>query len=97
MVLIHGKPQVQKLQLAIIAIQQVAPRRAVLASPSHILSQSVEGGAFLVISLGILAIALFDVVLEGLDPVDFVCLLEGAGEHGRLNHGDGWSGAPEDR
>ena len=36
-IFVHGKPQIQQLQLPIVSIQQIATRRAVRARASHIL------------------------------------------------------------
>lgn len=43
MTLINRKPQVQELELSVVAIQQIAASRAILPGPSHVLSQPVEG------------------------------------------------------
>lgn len=86
MILIDGKPQVQEFQLSVIAIEQIATRRTVFPGASHILTQPVEGCAFLTVSLGVFTVTLADVVLEGSDPVDLIGLLQRTRDHGRLNH-----------
>lgn len=78
MVLIDGEPEVQKLQLAIVSVQQIAPGGTILPCTSHVLAKPVESRAFLAVPFGILAIGLSDVILEGLDPIDFVGLLQRA-------------------
>lgn len=80
-VLINRESQIQQLQLTIVPIQQVAPGSTILPSPSHVLSQTVESRTFLTVALGVLAIGLSDVILEGLDPVDLVGLLQRTREH----------------
>lgn len=82
MVLIDGEAEVQQLQLAVVTIEQVTSSSTILASASHILSKPVECCTFLAITLGVLAISLPDVILEGLDPIDLVGLLQRAGKHG---------------
>lgn len=86
MTLVNRKPKIQKFELSVIAIKQVAARRTILPSPSHILTQAVEGAAFWVIPFWILSITLSDVVFERLNPINFVGLLQRTREHGRLNH-----------
>ena len=85
-ILVNRESEVQQLQLSVVTIQQVTTGSAILPSASHVLPKAVEGRAFLTVALGILAICLPDVLLEGLDPIDFVCLLQRAREHRRLNH-----------
>lgn len=81
MILINREPEIQQLQLAIVAIQQIATGSAILTGASHVLPEAVEGGTFLAVILRVLAIGLPDVILEGLDPIDFVGLLQRAREH----------------
>ena len=78
MVLIDGESQIQQFELAIISVQQIAACSAIFARTSHVLPQAVEGGTFLSISFGVFAIGLPNVILEGLDPIDFVGLLQRA-------------------
>lgn len=89
MVLVDGKPQVQQLQLAVVSIEQVSPRSTVLAGPSHVLTQTVQGGAFFGIAFWVITVGCADVGLEGVDPVDFVGLLERDGYHGGEGGHDG--------
>lgn len=81
MILINWEPEIQQLQLAIVAVQQIATGSAILTGASHVLPEAVEGGTFLTVILRVLAIGLPDVILEGLDPIDFVGLLQRAREH----------------
>ena len=85
MVLIDGKSQVQELQLAVVAVEQVSAGGAVLARAPHVLSQAVQGGALLGVALRVVAVRLSDVGLERLDPVDLVGLLQRTAYHGSLH------------
>lgn len=84
--LVDGEPQVEELELAVVPVEHVATRRAVLAGAAHVLSQAVQGGALLGIALRIVSIGISDVFLEWRDPVDLVCALERHRDHGRLRH-----------
>ena len=75
-VLVDGEPEVQQLQLAVVAVQQVSAGGAVLASASHVLAQAVEGRALVGIALWIVAVRGSYVALERLHPVDLVGLLQ---------------------
>ena len=76
MVLVHRKSQIQQLQLSIISIKQVSPCGTIFPSPSHILPQAVQRGAFLRIPLRVVAIRLADILLERLNPIDLAGLFE---------------------
>lgn len=89
MVLIDRKTEVQQFQLSIISIEQISSSGTVLSGTSHILAQPIQRGAFLRISLRIVAIGLSDIGLERLNPIDFAGLLEGRRYHRRLHHLDG--------
>lgn len=95
-VLVDGEPEVEELQLAIVAIQQVPPRGAVLARAPHVLTQAVQGGTLVGVALRVVAVRLADVGLERLYPVDLVGLLQGHRDHGyEGRHGGGigaWRG-----
>ena len=94
MLLVDGESQVQKLQLAVVPVQHVPPRHAILAGAPHVLAQAVEGDALLRIPLGVIAVRVLDVVLQRADPVDLVLRLERHGYHGRLRHCGGEFGPP---
>lgn len=81
MILINREAQIQQLQLAVVAVKQIATGSAILTGASHVLPETVEGGTFLTVGLRVLAIGLPDVILEGLDPIDLVGLLQRAREH----------------
>jgi hypothetical protein len=81
-VLVDGKAQIQQLQLAVVSVQQVPARSAVLARAAHVLAQAVEGRALVGIALRIVAVRGADVALERLDPVDLVGLLQRHAEEG---------------
>jgi hypothetical protein len=85
-VFIHWESKVQQFQLTIISIQEVPPSGTILARSSHILPQPVERITLLRIPLRIIAICLPDIALQRRDPVDFVCLLQRARDHGGLQH-----------
>lgn len=76
MVLIHRKTQIQQLQLPIISVEKISPRSTILPGASHVLAQAVKRGAFLRISLGVIAIRLADILLERLDPINLAGLFE---------------------
>jgi len=80
-ILIDREPQIQQLQLAIVAVKQIATGGAILTGASHVLPEAVEGSTFLAVGLRVLAIGLPDVILEGLDPIDLIGLLQWAREH----------------
>lgn len=86
MLLVNRKPEVEQFQLSIVAIQKVSASGAVLACTSHVLSEAVQGGAFLGIAFGIIAVGILDVVFERMYPVDLVGGLERHGYHGDLRH-----------
>jgi hypothetical protein len=81
-VLVDGEAQVQQLQLAVVSVQQVSPRSAVLARAPHVLAQPVQRRALLGVALRVVAVRGADVALERLDPVDLVGLLQRHGDHG---------------
>lgn len=81
MVLINREPQVQQLQLAVIAIKQIATGSAILSGTSHILPKAVEGGTFLTVGFRVLAVSLPNVILEGLNPINLVGLLQRTRQH----------------
>jgi hypothetical protein len=85
--LVNGEAQVQQLELAVVAVQQVPARGAVLSGAPHVLAQAVEGGALLGIALGVVAIGIPDVGLERCYPVYLVGGLERHREHRCLRHG----------
>ncbi len=86
MILVNGEPQIQQLKLAIISIQQVSSGGAVGACSSHVLAQAVEGCAFLMVFVWVVAICHADVAFERSYPVDLTRLLEGTRQHGSLHH-----------
>lgn len=86
MLLIDRKAQIEQLQLAIVSVKKVPSGCAVLACTSHVLPEAVQGGAFLCVSLWIIAIGIANVVFEGMYPVDLVGGLERHGDHGNLRH-----------
>lgn len=87
MILVHGKAQVEELELAVISIQQIPSRRAVLSGPSHVLPKSVERGTFFRVPLGVITIAGANVRLQRSDPIDFTRLLQRRRDHGGLCRG----------
>jgi hypothetical protein len=86
MILIDGESEIQELQLAVVPVQQIPARRAIFSRAPHVLAQAIQHGAFIGIAFGVIAVAVADVVLERGYPVNLVCLLEGAGQHGSLSH-----------
>lgn len=81
-VLVDRKPQVQKLQLAVVSVQQIPPRSTILPRAPHILPQPVQRRALLGIALRVVAIRGANVALERLYPVDLVRLLQRDRDHG---------------
>lgn len=81
MLLVYWEPQVQKLQLTIIAVEHISPRSSLLACAAHVLSQTIERLAFFGISLGIVAVGIADISLERGHPVNLVCSLERHRDH----------------
>ena len=81
MILIHGKPQIQQLQLTIVSIQQISSGRAIFPCTSHILPYPVECITLFRVLFWIIAVSLSDVGLQWLDPVDVLCLLQRTGDH----------------
>lgn len=77
-ILIDGKAQVQQLELAIVSVEQVSSSSRVLAGASHVLAQTVEGGAFVGIAFRVVAVRGADVLLEWSYPVYLVGHLERA-------------------
>ena len=75
MIFVNWKSKVQQLQLPIVPVQKISTSCAILTGPSHILPQSIECSAFLIIPLWIIAIRLPNVVLEGKNPIVLVSLL----------------------
>jgi hypothetical protein len=63
MILIHGKPEIQQLQLAIVSVQEISSCRTVIASAPHILSQTIESGTFFCVSFRVISIGGPDVGL----------------------------------
>ena len=92
MLLVHGEPQVQQLQLAVVAVEEISAGGTVLARSPHVLPQTAEGCALLGISLRVVAVRVLDVVLERPDPVDLVGGLERHRDHGHLRHLGGLTG-----
>jgi len=86
MVLIDGEPEVQKLQLAVVPVQEIAAGCAVFSGTPHVLAQAIQHGALIGVALRIIAIAVADEVFERGDPVNLVGLLERAGQHRGLSH-----------
>ena len=84
--LVDGKAQIQQLQLTVITIEQISSSSAVLAGSSHVLAQAVEGGAFVGISLGLVAVRGADVLLERCYPINLVGRLERTRQHRCLHH-----------
>lgn len=84
--LVDGEAQVQELELAVVAVEHIAARGAALAGAAHVLPQAVESRTLLGVALGVIAIRVADVGLEGVDPVDFVGGLEWHRDHWRLRH-----------
>jgi len=78
MVLIDREAQVQQLQLTVVAVEQVPSSSRVLAGASHVLAQTVQGGAFVGIAFRVVAVGGADVLLERSYPVYLVCHLERA-------------------
>lgn len=85
-VVIDGEPEVQQLQLTVVSIQQITTDSAVFAYAPHVLAKPVESRAFLTVLFGVLTMALSNVILEGLDPINLVGLLQRTREHRRLSH-----------
>lgn len=86
MLLVNGKAQVEQLELAIVSVEEVPSSGAVLAGTSHVLPEAVQSGAFLGVSLRVVAICILYVVFEGMHPVDLVGGLERHRDHGHLGH-----------
>lgn len=63
MILIHGKPQVQQLKLAIISVEKISSCRTVLAGAAHVLSQTIESGTFFCITFWVISVCGSDVSL----------------------------------
>jgi hypothetical protein len=85
-VLVHRESQIEQFELAIVSVQQVSARGAVLAGASHVLAQPVKHTTFFRVALRIVAICVAYVGLERRNPVDLVGLLERTRQHGRLSH-----------
>jgi hypothetical protein len=83
-VLVDGEAQVQQLELAVVSVQQITPRGAVLAGAPHVLPQPVQRRAFLRVALGVVAIGRADVALQRGDPVNLARLLHRHRDHGHL-------------
>ena len=81
MLLVDGEPQIEELKLAIVSIEHIPARGALLASTTHILAEAVEGGALLGIALGVIAVGITNIGLQGRHPVDLVGGLEGHRDH----------------
>lgn len=86
MLLIDGEPEVEQFELSIVPIEEVSARGAVLSRTSHVLPEAVQGGAFLGIPFGVIAISVLYIMFEGVYPVDLVGGLERRRYHGDLRH-----------
>lgn len=82
---INWKPQVQKLELPVVTIEQIATGGIVLASTAHVLPQSVKDGAFFGIALRIVAVRFADVRFQRVDPINLTGLFQRRGYHRRLH------------
>lgn len=84
--LIDGKPEVEQFKLSIVSVKEISASGAVLSCTSHVLPEAIQGGAFLGIPFGVIAIGVLDVMLEWMYPVDLVGGLEWHRYHGDLRH-----------
>lgn len=87
---VDGEAQVEQFKLAIVSVEQIPPSGAVFPGTPHVLPEAVQGGAFLSISLGIVAIGVLYVVFQRMYPVDLVGGLERHRYHGNLGHFARW-------
>lgn len=83
--LIDRKAQVEKLELAKVAVEDVSAG-GVVSCAAHVLAQPVDGAGLLCVLFGVVLVRDSDISFEGRDPVDLVSPLERDRYHGRLRH-----------
>ena len=72
--LLDREPQIQQLELPIIAIEKVSSSGGVLAGAAHVLAQPVQRRTFFAVFFGV-AVGFRDIAFERRYPVDLCCCL----------------------